>query len=77
MLTNTCGDAANAARSSLLPHGMAKDTSDVPRQAMCLTYRPVDLHEDIEATRQQQITAWRERLARSPTRVRTTLALRQ
>ena len=30
---------------------------------MFLTYKPVDQYEDIEATRQRRITAWRERLA--------------
>ena len=63
MLTDTCGDAVNGAGNSLLPHGNARNSSGVPRQAMFLTYRPVDQHEDIEATRQQRITAWRERLA--------------
>ena len=30
---------------------------------MFLTYKPVDLYDDIEATRARRITAWRERLA--------------
>lgn len=43
-----CGyDAGTATGNSLLPHGNARNTSNSPRQAMFLTYKTVDLYDEM------------------------------
>ena len=50
--------------NSLLPHGNARNTSQTARQAMFLTYKPVEQYAaadgGIERVREERIEAWRD-----------------